>query len=98
MRFIGPQTDTAATDSPGLPIGAATQPNPRSDSSRSKATPCALTLVSSLASWELPDIEYLVLRARRSTPGSSSQKASIALPTAVQCAGWRPPTRVGIAD
>ena len=67
MRFIGPHTDTAATASPGLPIGAATQPNPSNDSSRSNATPCARTLANSAANWELVDIEYLVLRTRRST-------------------------------
>ena len=44
IRLMGPHTDTAATASPGAPIGAATQPNPGTDSSRSKATPRAANI------------------------------------------------------
>src|SRR4051794_29087445 len=66
MRFIGPHTDTAATASPGLPIGAATQPNPARDSSRSKAKPWARILASSAESCVWVAIEYLVLRTVRS--------------------------------
>ena len=68
IRLIGPHTDTAATASPGAPIGAATQPKPASDSSRSNATPWARTLASSSRSWAGVLIEYLVLRVASRRP------------------------------
>ena len=69
MRLIGPHTETAATASPGPPIGAATQPNPGTDSSRSNATPCARTFASSATSCDAEPIEYFVLRVSRSRLG-----------------------------
>ncbi len=78
----GRRPTRAATASPGLPIGAATQPNPSCDSSRSNAMPCARTLASSVvklgtAGNRVPRLAGLLgppRNPRHSKPGSPCRR------------------------